>query len=273
MPRKPAPSAYFLATILRQTVRLNDERVALMRQNKENLERWNASMGENLRLPIATFTETVYWSDIYRNMDMLKKARESLRNIPDKDYRAIIGDCLKSSWNKVRQSKGFQALVPDLQTLRRYGPVNPDIEMKLTEEEARDLADLIWSQEMEPFAENGLDPINKQIIANKVARELAQENVKYLGEEIVSVVFNDVELDIWEKDNTVELEMLRAGAGLVFNLFDYDPAAPTETNTRHIRQQLLIYNSIFEKEMEDEELDDLVFSLHIYFAFLVKLTE
>lgn len=273
MPRRPAQSAYILAYTLRQVWRANENRYYACVEGNKKLRELNVELIRlgAAPLPLNPEDKTLFWGSIIRELKGMKEASEALAMVTDNDYRSIIFDAIRSPWARVRKSVGFSNLVPELNTLRRYGPIDENQPMGLDEESARDLADLIWAQEMEPFKETGLDPINKQIIANKVARELKAENVKYLGEEIVSVMFNDTELDIWEADNTEAIEMLRSGVSQVFDLFQYDENETDSRNIRNVTQAIIMYNSIFEKEMDDEEVDTLVEQLINVFKIFVHL--
>lgn len=278
MARKPAASAYILALTLRRVVRQNEEQARIIRESNQNIREFNAILreqGVNFQHEETPEDDTLYWSCVTRQLEGMKDVQDALSVVKDADYKAVIYDAIKQPYNKVRKSKGFQSLVPVLETIRRYGAYNPELPMELSEEEARDLADLIWEQEMEPFIENGrgVDPINKQIIANKVATELRQSNVKYLGEEIVNVEFNDVELDVYECDHKDALEILATGIQSAFELFNYDPHNSHRENTRWVRQAVVMYDSMFKKERTDEQTDELVDSLLMCFQYLYHLIE
>lgn len=278
MARKPAASAYILALTLRRVVRQNEEQARIIKESNQNIREFNAILreqGVNFQHEETPEDDTLYWSCVTRQLEGMKDVQDALSVVKDADYKAVIYDAIKQPYNKVRKSKGFQSLVPVLETIRRYGAYNPELPMELSEEEARDLADLIWEQEMEPFIENGrgVDPINKQIIANKVATELRQSNVKYLGEEIVNVEFNDVELDVYECDHKDALEILATGIQSAFELFNYDPHNSHRENTRWVRQAVVMYDSMFKKERTDEKTDELVDSLLMCFQYLYHLIE
>lgn len=276
MARKPAASAYILALTLRRVVRENEAMAESIRKANEGVRQFNAMLRENgvqFQHSETPEDDTLYWSSVTRCLEGMKDVRDALSVVKDNDYKAVIYDAIKQPYNKVRKSKGFAHLVPVLETIRRYGAYNPELPMELSEEEARDLADLIWEQEMEPFIEGGrgVDPINKQIIANKVATELRQSNVKYLGEEIVTAEFNDAELDAYECDHKDALEILATGIQSAFELFNYDPQSSQRENTRDVRQAVMMYDSMFKKERSDEQVDELVDSLLMCFTYLYHL--
>lgn len=275
MPRKPAASAYILALTLRNVVRKNEERMEKVRKANQYYRLLNAKLVENglPPKPLVPEDSTLYWASVNTELEGLKDVSEGLAILTDNDYRAIIFDAVKQPYNRVRKSKGFQFLVPELETLRRYGPLDERQPMDVTEDEARDLADLIWEQEMEPFKERGVDPINKQIIANKVAKELKTLNVQYLGEEIVSVSFNDVELDLYELDHKNVQELLQKGIECAFDLFDYDPHASVAVNTNWVRRAVTMYNSMLEKHMDDETVDNLTQQILTVFMYFQQLIE
>ena len=276
MPRKPAASAYILALTLRRVVRQNEAQAQAIRQANTNIREFNAMLresGVDFQHEETPEDDTLYWSRVTRQLEGMKDVQDALSVVKDTDYKAVLYDAIKQPYNKVRKSKGVQFLVPVLETIRRYGAYNPELPMDLTEEEARDLADLIWEQEMEPFIEagRGVDPINKQIIANKVATELRQSNVKYLGEEIVSVEFNDNELDVYECDHQDALDILMTGIQSAFELFNYDPQSSQRENTRWVRQAVVMYDSMFKKERTDEQVDEVVDQLLMCFQYLYHL--
>lgn len=277
MARKPADSAYILALTLRQVWESKQESNRQYHRANELIRKMNVEYAKYGLPPREEFPENdcVLWASVIRKLEGMNDVSESLAMVTDNDYRAIIWDAIKQPYSKVRKSKGFTNLVPVLETIRRYGPYDERQEMGITEEEARDLADIIWQQEMEPFIEGGrgVDPINKQIIANKVAAELKQVNVKYIGEEIVSVEFNDVELDLYEYEHSDALEILLKGMECAFELFNYSPDASDRENTRDVRQCILMYDSMLQKERSDEQLDDLVRSIIEFFKRIYKLIE
>lgn len=278
MPRKPAPSAYILALTLREAVRKNDEKRANILKANESRRQINARYAE-VGLPKEHWFEeipedfTLFWANVTQRLEGLQDISEGLTIIQDADYRAIIFDAVKQPYNKVRKSKGFGNLVPVLETLRRYDVLDERQPMQMTEEEARDLADLIWAQELEKFEQHGLDPINKQIITNKVARELAEANVKYIGEEIIDVQFNDAELDAYECAHEDVMELLSKGINVAYELFDYDPAVSTEENTKWVRHAVCMYNCMLEKDMDDERIDNLVQQIITVFLYMQQLIE
>lgn len=284
MPRKPADSAYILALALRTAWREGENNVRKAQEYNKSVLAMNQGLINqgftNEQIDAFSFKEipvdgTVYWGSVVKKIEGVKDISEGLAIVTDADYRAIILDAVKQPFNRVRNSKGFQVLVPELNTLRRYGPYDNTREMDVTEDEARELADLIWAQEMEPFIEagRGVDPINKQIIANKVSRELKEINVKYLGEEIVSVTFDDAALDAYEYDHKEVLAILSQGIEAAYELFSYDPANTYHENKNWVRQNVLMYNSMFEKDMDDERLDDLVDSIICCFQYFQQLIE
>lgn len=278
MARKPAPSAYILALTLRDAVRKNEEKKARIYKSNESRRQLNAQYRKE-GLPRKYWFEeipedfTLFWANVTQRLEGLQDISEGLSIIQDADYRAIIFDAVKQPYNKVRKSKGFQNLVPVLETLRRYDVLDERQPMQMTEEEARDLADLIWAQELEKFEKHGLDPINKQIITNKVARELAEANVKYIGEEIIDVQFNDTELDAYELAHEDVIELLSKGIYVAYELFDYDPAISTEENTKWVRHAVCMYNCMLEKDMDDERIDNLVQQIITVFLYMQQLIE
>lgn len=277
MPRKPAASAYILALTLRRVVRANEERIANIRKANAAYRTINAELdaaGVNPEFRKKEIPEdpTLFWADVKRKLDGLQDVADGLAIVNDADYRSILFEAVNQPYNKVRKSKGFQALVPVLMTLRRYGPLDERQPMGMTEDEARDLADLIWAQEMENFP-HGVDPINKQIITNKVAKELKEENIKYIGEEIVGVEFNDAELDAYEVDHADVQALLENGIRTAFELFDYDPSVSTNENTRWVRHAVVMYNSMLDKDWDDDRIDEFVNILITVFLYLEQLIE
>lgn len=277
MPRKPAPSAYILALTLRQAVRKNDEkRATVLKSNKTrrqiNKQYREAGIPEDYWFEEIPEDFTLFWANVTQRLEGLQDISEGLAIIQDADYRSIIFDAVKQPYNKVRKAKGFQYLVPVLMTLRRYDALDERQPMGMTEEEARDFADMVWQQEMENFP-HGVDPINKQIITNKVARELAEANVKYIGEEIVGVEFNDAELDAYELEHEDVMELLTKGINVAYELFDYDPTVSVEENTKWVRHAVCMYNSMLEKDMDDERIDRLVQQIITVFLYMQQLIE
>lgn len=277
MPRKPAASAFILALTLRRVWQKNEKRIANVREYNEKIRGFNKTFAEN-GLPLyeeLPDDDSVFWRSVVSELEGMKDVSEGLAIVTDADYRAVIFDAVKQPYHKVRGSKGFANLVPVLETIRRYGPYDPEQPMDMTEEEARELADLIWAQEMEPFIEEGrgVDPINKQIIANKVSAELKESNVKYIGEQILNCEFNDVELDMYEVDHKDALDILRSGIEAAYELFNYEPANTTRENRTWVRQAVVMYDSMFKKERTDEQLDDLVDSIICAFEYLYQLIE
>lgn len=277
MARKPADSAYLLALALRTVWENQQETNRHYHEANKIIRKMNVEGAKFGLPPRNEFPEDdcVLWASVIRVLEGMKDVSEGLSMVTDNDYRAIIWDAIKQPYNKVRKSKGFTNLVPALETIRRYGPYDDRQPMHITEEEARDLADLIWQQEMAPFIEEGrgVDPINKQIIANKVSFELKQVNVKYIGEEVVSVEFNDVELDLYEYDHRDALDILFKGLQCAYELFNYDPAATKSENTRDVRQCVLMYDSMLQKDRNDEQLTDLVDSIIRFFEYTQRLIE
>ncbi len=278
MARKPAASAYILALTLRRVVEENDYRMEVIKDSNEQVRYINKALqenGVNFQYSETPEDDTLFWSSVTRELEGMRDVYEALSVVQDNDYRAIIADAVKQPYNKVRKSKGFAFLVPVLETIRRYGPIEDAIPMGVTEEEARDLADLIWQQEMEPFIEagRGVDPINKQIIANKVANELRQLNCKYIGEQIIEVEFNQTELDIYECDHKDALEILANGIHTAGELFNYDNTKDASRNKHWIRQAVVMYDSMFQKERSDDQLTEIVDQLYMCFHYLYELIE
>lgn len=278
MPRKPSDSAYILALTLRKVwTEFQDKNEAVREYNRRLAEIRKDFAKENLPMFISDYPETecVFWRSVVEELEGMKDLSEGLAMVTDVDYRCVISDAIKQPYNKVRKSKGFQLLVPVLETLRRYGPIDENQPMDMTEEEARDFADLVWQQEMQPFidAGRGVDPINKQIIAKKVATELRQFNIKYIGEEILNVEFNDAELSLYSGDHNEALAILKVGIDTAFDLFNYNPAADDNKNFVFVRQTIHLYNVMFEKEMDDERLDDLTHSIIHFFKYAQRLIE
>lgn len=277
MARKPSDSAYILALALRQTWRNFNNHNEEVRLYNERIREFNAKNRFQHIDPKSELPEipNLFWRSVTEKLKGLKDLRESLSMVPDADYQAVIFDALKQPYNKVRSSKGFAKLVPELQTIRRYEALDDRYPMEISEEEARDLADLIWQQEMEPFIEEGrgVDPINKQIIAKKVAAELRQVNVKYAGEEILFCAFDDVELDMYEMKNEVAVKLLRDGLDAAEDIFNYCPDADDHKNFIFVRQTINLYNSMFDKEMDDEELDTLTLGIISFFQHAERYIE
>lgn len=269
MPRKPSDSAYILALTLRKVWHSNQERIANVREYNQVIREINVDF-EKKGLPLQyeiEEDETLFWRSVTDELEGMKDLSDALAMVPDADYRCVISDAIKQPYNKVRKAKGFQYLVPLLETLRRYGPIDPNQPMDMTEEESRDFADLVWQQEMQPFIEagRGVDPINKQIIAKKVATELRQFNVKYIGEQIVNVEFNDVELDLYTGDHNEAMAILKIGLEAAYDLFNYNPTADLHQNFVFVRQTIHLYNVMFEKEMDDDKLDTLTLNVITFF--------
>lgn len=277
MPRKPADSAYILALTLRKVWIAQQKYMQNVYEYNEQVRKINEEFAKSGLSPVAEHPEDdcVLWREVLDEIDTMKDLSEKLAMVTDADYRAVIFDAIKQPFNKVRGSKGFTKLVPVLETIRRYGPIDKNQPMDLTEEEARDFADLVWAQEMAPFidAGRGVDPINKQIIAKKVATELRQFNIKYLGEQILAVEFDDVELDTYTEEHGTVLAILKIGIEAAHDIFNYDPAASTKHNFTFVRQSITMYNTMFEKEMDDEKVDDLTRSIIGYFEYVQRLIE
>lgn len=278
MPRKPAASAYILATAIRDIWSWNQKRMETLRHTNGLMTQMNKrfeEVGISSKLPLTPEDDTLFFSAVVDYLEGMKDITEGIAIIPDPDYRAIIFDAVKQPYNKVRQSKGFAKLVPVFTTIRRYGPYDKNQPMDMSEEEARDLADLIWQQEMQPFVDagRGVDPINKQIIANKVAAELKQSNVKYLGEQILDCQFDDVELDLYEYDHKEALSLLRTGIEAAYELFDYSPDNTDSRNYTQVRRAVLMYDSMLDKLRDEDRLEVLVDSIICAFKYFQQLIE
>lgn len=277
MPRKPSDSAYILALTLRKVWIAQQKYMQNVYEYNEKVRKINAEFALSGLTPVAEHPEDdcVLWREVIDEIDTMKDLSEKLTMVTDADYRAVIFDAIKQPFNKVRKSKGFAKLVPVLETIRRYGPIDKNQPMDLTEEEARDFADLVWAQEMAPFidAGRGVDPINKQIIAKKVATELRQFNIKYLGEQVLAVEFDDVELDMYTEEHGTVLAILRCGIEAAHEIFNYNPDSDQKKNFIFVRQTINLYNTLLEKEMDDEKLDDLTRSIIAYFEYVQRLIE
>lgn len=278
MPRKPSDSAYILALALRRAwTDFHGYNESVRTYNRQICEVREELIAKNLPVLVSEYPEIdcLFWRSVTDELEGMKDLSEALSMVTDADYRCVISDAIKQPYNKVRKSKGFQYLVPLLETLRRYGPIDPNQPMDLTEDEARDFADLVWQQEMQPFIEagRGVDPINKQIIAKKVATELRQFNIKYIGEEIVNVEFNDVELELYSGDHGEAMSILKIGIETAYDLFNYCPASDDHKNFIFVRQTIHLYNVMFEKEMSDEKLDELTHSIINFFKYTQQLIE
>lgn len=277
MPRKPSDSAYILALTLRKVWVAQQKYMQNVYEYNAKVRKINAEFALSGLTPVAEHPEDdcVLWREVIDEIDTMKDLSEKLAMVTDADYRAVIFDAIKQPFNKVRKSKGFAKLVPVLETIRRYGPIDKNQPMDLTEEEARDFADLVWAQEMAPFidAGRGVDPINKQIIAKKVATELRQFNIKYLGEQVLAVEFDDVELDMYTEEHATVLSILRCGMDAAYEIFNYNPESDDKKNFVFVRQSINLYNVIFEKEMDDEQLDDLTRSIIGFFEYAQRLIE
>lgn len=275
MPRKPADSAYILACAARRVCRRKQEYLDSIKMYNENLTDANAVLIENGLDPFKELPVDgcIFWHEILSEIQQMHEMVDVISTIRDEDYRAILSSALKQPISRVRQSKGFQKLVPTLTTIRRYGPLKPNVEMAMTEEDARNLASLIWQQEMEPFisAGRGLDPINKQRIANIVRRELAESNIKSLGEQIVAIEFNDQMLDEYEETAPELTEFMANCLDNAATLFGYSESSTTERNIANIRTNIIMYNSILEKEMTDDELDTLARDITVVLKRLYNL--
>ena len=277
MPRKPSDSAYILALAVRKVWNQHQRRIYANKKTNELIDQMNKELAKN-DLPLVNREpeiDCLFWRSVTDELEGMKDLSEGLAMVTDADYRCVIFDAIKQPYSKVRKSKGFANLVPVLETIRRYGPIDDNQPMDMTEEEARDFADLVWQQEMQPFidAGRGVDPINKQIIAKKVATELRQFNIKYVGEEIINVVCNDVELDLYTGDHNEALAILKVGLDAAYDLFNYNPEADAQKNFVFVRQTIHLYNVMFEKEMDDEKLDDLTKSIIRFFEYSQELIE
>lgn len=277
MPRRPSDSAYLLALALRDVWNTFQTYNDSVREYNQKIKEFNAQNHFSTIPPVKEQEEKdcIFWRNVIDKLEGMKELSENLSMVKDADYRAVIFDAIKQPYNKVRGSKGFARLVPELETIRRYGPIDINQPMDLTEEEARDFADLVWQQEMQPFidAGRGVDPINKQIIAKKVATELRQFNIKYIGEEIVNVVFDDIELNLYSDDNSAALSILKVGIENAYEIFNYDPNVDAKKNQIYVRQSIIMYNGMFQKEMNDEELDMLSMSIIQFFEYAQRLIE
>lgn len=277
MPRRPSDSAYLLALALRDVWNTFQTYNDSVREYNQKIREFNAQNRFSTIPPIKEQEEKdcIFWRDVIDKLEGMKELSENLSMVKDADYRAVIFDAIKQPYNKVRGSKGFARLVPELETIRRYGPIDINQPMDLTEEEARDFADLVWQQEMQPMIDSGcgVDPIHKQIIAKKVAVELGQFNIKYLGEEIVNVVFDDVELNLYSDDNSAALAILKVGIENAYEIFNYDPNVDIEKNQTFVRQSIVMYNRMLEKEMSDKEIDTLCVSIIQFFEYAQRLIE
>lgn len=277
MPRRPSDSAYILALALRETWRNFQAHNEQVRDYNKKLRKFIAENEFNHIAPPSFLEEIpcVFWRSVTEKLKGIADLQDMLTMIPDEDYRAVIIDAVKQPYSRVRTSKGFNRLVPELQTIRRYGPNDDRAPMAITEEEARDLADLIWQQEMQPFIEagRGVDPINKQIIAKRVAAELRQVNCKYLGEEILFVTFDDAELDLYETKHEVIAQLFRDGVNAAEDIFGFDPNTNDHKNFTFVRQTLIMYNAMFKKEMENDDLDNLTLCIINFFRYAERLIE
>lgn len=276
MSRKPRPSAYILALTLRETVRRNEARLQGIKRFKETFNQANIALEDlppEYRLFVnVPYDPTLFWSDVIKRLDGMKEAAKHLTIIEDTDYRSVVYDAIKQPYHKVRQSKGFQKLVPVLETIRRYGPIDERQPMGMTEDEARDFADFAWAQELENFP-NGVDPINKHIIVNKVAKELKEVNIKYIGEEIIAVEFDNEALDDYEVEHEDALKLFGKGVQNAYELFDYDASASTEENTKNMTRAVVMYNCMLGKDMDDEQVGILVHQLLTVFRLWEKYIE
>lgn len=277
MPRKPAHSAYILALALRQTCDEKQAEYQMAKDSNRIIREANVKLIAHGLEPYNEVEEddTIMWSDVIEKLYAMQEIAENLHNISDKDYRSILWDAIKQPIHKTRGSKGFEYLVPVFETIRRYGAYDERRPMGISEEEARELANLIWQQEMEPFIESrrGVDPINKQIIANKVAAELKQVNVVYIGEQIINVNFNDTELDVYSVEHEDELAILLKGIECAAELFGFSPDNTSEKNLRNVRNAVLMYDSMLGKERAAEELEQLVTEIVVFIQYLYHLVE
>lgn len=277
MPRRPADSAYILAIALRKVYNAKQYELEMAAKVNAEIRRTNVKLIKNGLKPYEEVEsdDVILWSGVINHLYGMTEIAENLQNVPDRDYRAIIWDSIKQPYNKVRQSKGFNKLVPELTTIRRYGPCDERHEMDISEEEARELANLIWQQEMEPFIESGrgVDPINKQIIANKVAAELKLVNVKYIGEQIVEAIFDDIELDMYEIEHEDEIKILMKGIECVEELFGYSEDNTKEKNIRYVEAAIIMYDSMLGKQHTVEEVSELTTHIIIFFQYCHHLIE
>lgn len=251
---KPTPAAYIMVLTLRtawQAKEYNaavDNYNALVRQNN-----WpSVSLWEKME-----HEDVLFWSEVVSRLKASAKIENTLTIVADADYRNILHNALNRPWNKTRKTKGFAALVPVLETVRRYGAIDQNQPMGMDEEMARMTSEMIWYEETKDF-EKGVDPIHQQIISRKINAELAEYNVKYIGEEIVHVEFNDAALDAYtaEHENIIK-EVFLTGLDAAAKTFGYDNTEKSaDRQFRTVRQNIVMYNAMMGKEIDDEELDE-----------------
>lgn len=275
MSKKPAASAYIVALALRDEYReIEAEKEIITKSNEARrlyAERIDFLCVDSDYDQISDEVG-LYWAGVTRRLKSLKKSREWLPYIIDGDYSAIIYDALKQPVNKVRKSEGFKQLVPVLETIRRYESCDGRHPMALEEDEVRDLADLIWQQELAKFP-NGVDPINKYVITQKVSKELEEVNAVYMGEEILRVEFNDKMLNEYEAAHRDDLALLKQSVNNVFSLFGYDPKATKEENGRNVKQTMTMIDSILGRKNNEERFNQVWVSLLVYFEQLEEFLE
>jgi len=162
MATKPTPAAYVLALTLRNVVRKNEERMEKVRKANHYYRALNARLIENglAPKPLVPENPTVFWSSVNQELEKAAKIEHTLTIVADADYRNILKNALNRPWNKTRKTKGFAALVPVLETLRRYGPIDKNQPMGMDEEMARMTSEMIWYEETKEF-ERGVDPIHQ----------------------------------------------------------------------------------------------------------------
>lgn len=256
---KPTPAAYVLALTLRKVWNaFQDQNEAIREYNQKIAIIREEFAKENLPMIVEEYPETegVFWSMVTNQLKEAAKIENTLTMVADADYRNILSNALNRPWQKTRKTKGFAALVPVLETVRRYGAIDENQSMEMDEEMARMTSEMIWYEETKDF-EKGVDPIHQQIISKKINAELAEYNVKYLGEEIIRVEFDDAALDAYTAEHEdIIKEVFCTGLDSAAKIFGYDNTEKSVDRQFHtVRQNIAMYNSMLGKEMDNETLD------------------
>lgn len=256
---KPTPAAYVLALTLRKVWVAQQDYMQNVYEYNEKVRKINAEFAKTGLTPVAEHPEVdcVLWSEVVDYLKEVAKIENTLTIVADADYRNILSNALNRPWQKTRKTKGFAALVPVLETVRRYGAIDKNQPMGMDEEMARMTSEMIWYEETKDF-EKGVDPIHQQIISKRINAELAEYNVKYLGEQIMRAEFNDAALDAYTAEHEdIIKEVFCAGLDSAAKTFGYNNTEKSVDRQFHtVRQNIVMYNSVMGKEMDNETLDE-----------------
>lgn len=159
---KPTPAAYVLALTLRKVWRAQQEYMQNVYEYNEQVRKINQEFAKSGLDPVAEHPEDdcVLWSEVVNHLKEVAKIGNTLTIVADADYRNILSNALNRPWQKTRKTKGFAALVPVLETVRRYGAIDENQPMGMDEEMARMTSEMIWHEETKDF-KKGVDPIHQ----------------------------------------------------------------------------------------------------------------